>query len=534
MTDLQTPYSTRLCLSGLESRRLLETFSDFGVKHIQVSYYYLRRVFAEPTEFEKFITPFTTVLIDSGTVFHKFKTVDEEKSFLGEYASYVGALDKKSYTAAVYEEGVEMDKLISEDMLIYPLDIVRPVFDNDLGALCRNIKYIGVSNKEATAKGGENLIPLIAEAKNHNSKIHLFGTSSKRILNRFPIYSANTSSWRSGSRYLNTYIYEGGSRGLRLYQPTDKSDAAKTERELSMLRRRQQNVIKIKSPALYELINWDEVNEGDAWEVDKANLTQWLDYSTDLESTPHKAYWLSDSEKQSILTEKAAVLSNSSPTAHKEKGEGDIKTHRDIEEDIEGEVIEGDVVEEDKESTIEAHDVTDEVEAIPVLEDGDTVGEFTSANISNDPKDLVRKTIGEGLIPKKDFESQRLTPIDERMRQVRQCDFCILAGRCPKYEPGSPCSFGLSPENPTYDHTELELHVMEDMADLLAIQKDRIQQAALEERMDASGLSKDLGKEMERYIDMVQKLSEATDKREELSIKAKGHGILEMFRKDNK
>ena len=85
MTDLKTPYATRLCLSGAESRRLLDTFRDFGVKHIQVSYYYLKRVFSDPLEFAEYAAPFTTVLIDSGTIYHKFKTPQEKDDFIKDY-----------------------------------------------------------------------------------------------------------------------------------------------------------------------------------------------------------------------------------------------------------------------------------------------------------------------------------------------------------------------------------------------------------------------------------------------------------------
>lgn len=481
------PYATRLCLSGVESRRLLDTFKEFKVKHIQVSFYYLRRVFHDPLDFEPIAKQFETVVIDSGTVYGNVKNTDERKRLLEDYASYLGALDKHSFHAAVYEEGVGIDKVLPDEMLIYPLDDVREVFDNDLRALFNNLKYVGVSNKECSAHGGDNLIPIFAQASKTGSYIHAFGTGSKRILQKYPFYSANSSSWRSGSRYLNTYIYEGPGRGLRLYQPHDKKDPVKTEKELKTIRRRQESLVKVRHPLIYPQIDWSELHEGDSWEVDKANLAQWMLYAQDLELLPHNKYFLTEQERQEVILRKTELLANITPKGDTEEGE-----------------------------EVDAHPVensqADEVEII--AEDSPQILESLSKELE-----------------KPDNPGGRISPVDDRMRTLRQCDFCILAGRCPKYTPGGLCAFGLPPANPTYDHTHLEEHIMEDAADLLAIQKDRILQLYLEEKTDASGVSKDLTVNMKLYMEMVALLSEATDKRDEISVKAKGAGVLDMFKK---
>lgn len=558
MTDLLTPYATRLCLSGVESRRLLDTFKDFGVKHLQVSYYYLRKVFSDPAEFESFAAPFSTVIIDSGTVYHKFKTPEEQESFLGEYAAYLGALNKRAYTAAVSEGGIRLDSFLEDEAIIYPLDDIRPVFDNDLQSLFRNIKYVGVSQKEAAIKQGEELAPIFAHAANEGAWVHLFGTSRKSILNKYPVYSCNTSSWRSGSRYLNTYIYEGPSRGLKLIQPHDKKDTLKTERELKIIRRKQDTMVSVRQRPLYKLIDWQALYEGDAWEVDKGNLSQWIMAAGDYENKAHNKYFLGEEEKALILERQKEVLGKQAESALSRNGEAFIETldkqgadirgdnepvydpnsprYTDpdysppatgagsvdnIEEtqDIEGDIVDAEVIEEEGESVdIGGRDITPEQDELTANNDPNNAVDSTPAYTSGLPSDLAP-------------EYKRERPIDPRLSVKRKCDFCILAGRCPKYEPGADCAFGLPPENPAYDPTKLEKHVMEDSSELLAIQKDRIMQAYLEEKADGSGLSKDLGKEIERYYTMVQLLAEAQDKRDEVSIKAKGTNLLDIFKK---
>lgn len=509
MTDLSTPFATRLCLSGVESRRLLDTFKNFGVRHIQVSYYYLRKVFSDPTEFEDYTSSFSTVIIDSGTVYGNIKNEDQRRELLEEYASFLGALGKRSYTAAVYEDGVGLDKIVADEALIYPLDDIRSIFDNDLAAICNNIKYIGVSNKEAMGDGGENLIPIFAQASRHDTYVHAFGTGSKKILSKYPLYSANSSSWRSGSRYLNTYIYEGPGRGLRLYQPTDKKDPVKTEKEVKSIRRRQSNLVKVRSGRIHSQIDWDACLDGDSWAVDQANLAQWMLYAQDLELLPHNKYFLTEEERTTILLRKQELLGANLPPDSR-SGNGDSN-----QSNVPGSVPDGEG------GRVGRRDGKAEEE------------EVIDAEVVETSKEVLSPTAIASLDLDKPVSAERQKPVDDRMRTVRNCDHCILAGRCPKYQPSAACSYGLDPETPTYDHTKLDAHIQEDIADFLAIQKDRIMQAYLEEKMDASGLSKDLGKELERYTQMIALYREAIDNRDVVEMKVKGVGALNMFTRNN-
>ena len=122
--------------------------------------------------------------------------------------------------------------------------------------------------------------------------------------------------------------------------------------------------------------------------------------------------------------------------------------------------------------------------------------------------------------------TKRIKSLDPRLISPRMCDFCILANRCPKYTPGEACAFGLTE---SYMPADMEEHLEEDIGELLAMQRDRVLQGYMEEKMDASGLNKDVNREIKTYMEMVALYRES--KKDEVSItaKAKGTGLLQMF-----
>lgn len=505
-------YGTRLCLSGGESRRLLDTFADFKVPHIQLSYYYMQKVFQNPSEAEDYLSRFETVIIDSGLIYHKYKGEEEKIAFLEDYAFYITHLDKSVYRAAVTHTEIPLEKVIDEERLIYPLDELEKTFEGDISAIFQQVPYVGISSKVAT--DDERMGYIMSQASKNHAKVHVFGSSAKKVLTRWPVYTANSSSWRTGSRYANTYLYEGPTRGLKIYQPTDKTDLDKTDREKKLIRTRLQNMVAARQPALVEHVDWDLLHDDNSWEVDKGNLTQWLLYQRDLELDGQKAYWLEEEEKKALATKRREVLGNATAGGDRAaSGEEDIGPRRHI-EDIEGVREEEDSIES---PPIEAPLVEGEVVDADIVEEPANQDPNTSQELSTtqDSPLVIRG-------------NERLRAVDSRMLSPRKCDFCILANRCPKYEAGAACAYGLTE---SYTPANIEGHIAEDVADLLAIQKDRILQGYLEEKADGAGLNKDLSREVRLYLEMVALNSEAMDKRDSLEIKAKGSGIMEMFKK---
>jgi hypothetical protein len=468
---------TKLYFSGVESKRLLETFQQFNVQDIQLSYFYLRRIFADPGEASQALKAFPNVILDHGLVFHKYKSEPEKETFLNDYYEYVSNLDPKSYSAVVAHIDLEMDKIIDTEKLIYTMEDLMELLDGDTKSAFMNADYVGLSND--TAKTEDRMSALCSQATKSGTRLHAFGTSSQAILKRWPIYSANTSSWRTGSRYANTYLYEGIGRGLHLYQPTDKSDLPKTDREKKNWRTRQKAAVEARQPNLGTLIDWEAcISDDESWEVDKANLTQWILYQRDLSLDPKNAYWLTEDEKAHLLE-------------LRKETQGTVVGNRD----------ETPKVRSSEDATVESRNIE------PVLE-----GEIITESDIGTELDTPRPT--------------RIREVDTRLLQPRMCDSCILANRCPKFSPGASCAYGIQD---AYDTEKLDDHVKENMADLLQMQMDRIMQGYLEEKADGAGLSKDLSRELKAYTEMVNLYNTSVGSQDSLEIKAKGTGIMGLF-----
>ena len=458
-------YGTKLHFSGVESRRLLDTFKDFGVPFISISYYYLKRVFDSPHDAEVYLKGFNSVLIDHGLIYHKIKSEPEKKEFLEGYYDYVSKLDPSVYSAVVAHLDIPLDKLVDENKLLYPLDDLEDMFGGDMKAIFSNIEYIGLSNKITSEE--DRMGQISSQANKNGVKLHCFGTASQQVLKKWPIYSANTSSWRTGSRYANTYIYEGVGRGLHLYQPTDKSDMVKTDREKKNVRSRLKNFVETRQEDLYNMIDWKILLEDDdSWEVDKANLTQWILYQRDLALESRLAYWLTEDQKRALDEERHQLANN-----------GQVTSREDPLPEVRKE-------------------------------------EIVDAEIVGVALDKPRQA--------------RLTQVDDRLLQPRQCNACILANRCPKYQADASCAFGIIE---TYEVAELDNYIKEDVADLLQVQKDRIMQGYLEEKADGAGLNKDIRAEMKAYGELYALFKAAVDDRDSIELKAKGTGLLKMFQK---
>lgn len=510
--------ATRLCLSGGESRKLLDIFADFGVPHIQVSFYYLKRVFGDPEEFVNYAKNFQTVIIDHGLIYHKYKSEAEKKEFLEDYEKYVSILPPRIYSAVVTHPDIALDKSIDTSKLIYNLDDLEDLFEGDMKAVFSQVEYIGVGNKIATDE--ERMGFIAGQASKNDTKLHAFGTSSIKVLKKWPFYSANSSSWRTGSRYANTYIYEGATRGLRIFQPTDKSNLEKTDQEKRVIRTRLKNMVEAKQPPLYKKVDWESLlGEDNSWEVDKANMTQWMLYQEELAlDIGRNKYWLTQEQKDLISLRRKEVLGKNATGGNTRVGEEEDIAPRIDNTPIEKrkESIEVLDIEDSNTPLVEGDIMDSNTAAVPVPQD---MGSSIALSTAHVPGGAIGRDLSQG-------GTKRLKETDIRAIAPRMCDFCILANRCPKYDPGAPCAFGLTE---TYLPADIDEHIEEDVGELLAMQRDRVLQGYMEEKMDASGLNKDVTNNIKLYTEMVNLYRES--KKEEVSItaKAKGTGLLQMF-----
>ena len=105
----------------------------------------------------------------------------------------------------------------------------------------------------------------------------------------------------------------------------------------------------------------------------------------------------------------------------------------------------------------------------------------------------------------------------------RQCDACLLADLCPKFEPGAYCAFTVDAEIRDTDQA------MAAMSTLIEIQMQRAQRAVFAEEVLGQGPQSATSVELERVFRMFESMRRIQENRETLTIHAStsgGDGVL--------
>lgn len=142
--------------------------------------------------------------------------------------------------------------------------------------------------------------------------------------------------------------------------------------------------------------------------------------------------------------------------------------------------------------------------------------EFKSVSSVGGVKDLV--VAGE-LAPTPTGNMNDNPIIDE----VLFCDTCYLAGKCPKYKAEQRCMFRFRTIMSTKEG------MMSALAAVMEIQADRVARGSLFEKVEGGIIDKNLSSEISMFMEMMGKLKDMMDNRDEVVIKAKGTGILQKL-----
>lgn len=103
----------------------------------------------------------------------------------------------------------------------------------------------------------------------------------------------------------------------------------------------------------------------------------------------------------------------------------------------------------------------------------------------------------------------------------RYCDSCAVADKCPVYRPGGEC--GLSQLRPINDTDDMVAALQQ----LLSIQLDRVQFAAMVERLNGGYLTKDVTENAKMFFDMLKAVKDLSSNQTEVTLTAKGSpGII--------
>lgn len=219
-----------LFLSGVEPKQIYDIASAV-TKNLLLSYYYIRRRGKEEIEERLYKKKGMKFLIDSGA--HTFindaqyrdKSVEWWEDYLKKYTGFVKKhrdlifacveLDlsslvgkdvverwRKEYFMPLEEEGIPV-------IYVYHLDDSFEDFDK----LCRKHPYVGFSAVEMNASLDnpiEYIDKLFEIAVKNKAKIHGFGVGSNKLLLKHPFFSADMTSWLTGSQFGEVNYFEGG------------------------------------------------------------------------------------------------------------------------------------------------------------------------------------------------------------------------------------------------------------------------------------------------------------------------------------
>lgn len=114
---------------------------------------------------------------------------------------------------------------------------------------------------------------------------------------------------------------------------------------------------------------------------------------------------------------------------------------------------------------------------------------------------------------------ERQTVVRSLSASLRRCDNCVLADAgCPGYSPGATCAYEIPVEIRTKDQ------LIAAMQAVIELQTQRVFQARFAEEITGQELSSDVGREIDRLFQVVEKMRDITDNRETLKITAEARG----------
>ena len=211
---------TKLYFSGAENLSCEKLFRELKVKYLLFSFLHLKdcRILKEAKLNN------VSVMIDSGAyTLQRGREIDYDKfvdkyiRFINKYSDYIDCFVELDIENVVGLERVEgwTDRIIKETGR-QPI----VVWHKERGweywkKMCKKYDYVGVSgvmkNQGKMAVENKYLPLFLREAKKHNTKVHGFGLTRLKVLDKYRFESVDSTSWNAGSTYgvffyFNEYV----------------------------------------------------------------------------------------------------------------------------------------------------------------------------------------------------------------------------------------------------------------------------------------------------------------------------------------
>jgi len=286
----------KLFYSGGEQKVSFDLMVKAGCQNILMSWWYIRKKKDAVRELLRSKPEYMDVMIDSGA--HTLQEIGAKSgytkemyetwihdylAFLDEHRQYVTLgveMDipteiglnvihewrEKIFVPFMKDTGIPICLVNHEDGLAKKQDWF-PEWDE----MCSQSPVVGIAQSELNIARANRAF---VYARKRGSKIHGFAMTKFEWMTRYPFYSVDSISWKSGSMWGVTYRLEG--TRLRAYDSSKKDIRKRLKREVEALG-----------------ISFADVLADKALAVDTMNLAQWVKYEKQVsERTKKKQYWL--------------------------------------------------------------------------------------------------------------------------------------------------------------------------------------------------------------------------------------------------
>lgn len=290
-------YGVKVCLAGAEGKGFRDGLYRVGVRHILVSYYYLKSWLSKHSVEEIAIDlgRFDYVILDSGgfTLIQEAKqkenmTVDvrgyaeeyyAELRRIGHLFSMCAEVDLPDKVGIDYSEGVKRE-LLSGGIQIVPVMQGQPIEYFERLGWFETYPYIAVGSAcigPSKFKGWLRDVFLKGQAC--GNLFHGFGATTDEVLSKNSFYSTDSTTWLDGGKFGTTMIYENGR--LRYYDMEHKAVRNKYKRMF------EENGLV-----------FNDIKDDKALEVNMMNAVAWRQLGEGLKYDTRNSYWLSDDERK--------------------------------------------------------------------------------------------------------------------------------------------------------------------------------------------------------------------------------------------
>lgn len=307
----------KLFLSGAETGHAAKTLLEVKAPYVMFSYFYLRRKSWRDRQllFQQFKDYGAEIAVHPGTlsITNNIGTSDLDK--LDSYSlKYIDFIDKnKEYIDLTF--GFDPFGFAPDDSIFNWYgklsDITSNLFIRPPKATKKSINDIKhISNKIALPSGltqTEYSRLVSPEFKKEGLLFHCMGTTKFNILKKIPWYSVDSGTWLTGGRFGAIFKYKGGLNLDRIID-TDTKDASK-----------QSSLRQLRPKFKEKDISYSKILDNDAYEINKWNVLQWLEYSDDLSRRKKTSeYWRKTKSKKNtemVSTHEETKIDKPKPNA---------------------------------------------------------------------------------------------------------------------------------------------------------------------------------------------------------------------------